>query len=600
MVVGARTAHTDTHQFELRRDPLNAEVDPADACIECKAYKYPCFKRIQPTSRRKRNCLTCGNKACSFSNGPSERAPGGHTGAVGHGEHNHESDELVDELDEVDELDDDIESEDDGGEYKPAISQPRARKPTTPVPAPVPMTHAAPGPMPVPVPVPVPATAPVPIPATAPVPIPAPVPKPTPRAKTPPPRREPAEIDPDPEETLRLLESAGRGGFSKTGMASTAANIRWEKHRREKAERAEKMAKGAGTTKGVNKAKAAKAQQQQLQHLAAAAVQSAAAAGPSYSAAASRLDLATASRPIPQAPAHPPRTTAPTPLQQTLPFRPLPQDPAPIPNQHTSAPRPIPHTPAPPPPQATATPSGSTSPIHAGAPQYEPYSFATDGHALPNGNGEPSRKRKANEVERSPSEPEARHSLPTPDSQRIALAGDSSVDENNTTGDLSADRQALFANESLITKRRKRERQSCAYHLLGVRDPDARSWPAPNDAYYNIHRSLFESEPISKWQVSSPFDPPASFDAASDAGYDDESDASSVASGSSVIVDILRPSELDRVPFLSRLVTLEHDVTTIVSKVAKLRPELFAGASEDEKYLPSYMYKWVIVVLIVC
>lgn len=119
------------------------------------------------------------------------------------------------------------------------------------------------------------------------------------------------------------------------------------------------------------------------------------------------------------------------------------------------------------------------------------------------------------------------------------------------------------------SRKRKRRSSLTKYRFLGVRDPNAEfAWPqsSPNDAVYNIHQSLFDADPSVKWEVMSPFE-------------DDEQPE----------MDVLRPTDVHRVPFLTRLVQIDEPLATIIADMPPTST-LIKSNDRGERFLPPYLY----------
>lgn len=114
-----------------------------------------------------------------------------------------------------------------------------------------------------------------------------------------------------------------------------------------------------------------------------------------------------------------------------------------------------------------------------------------------------------------------------------------------------------------------------AYRMLGIRDPDAESWPSVNDVTYNVHHDLFEDRSVG-WDVAFPFGT-------------DEGSSMDDGDTENKYADVLRPSELGRVPFLTRVDTITADIARLLTKI----PEGSDVVTRDgnTRLLPPYMYR---------
>lgn len=103
--------------------------------------------------------------------------------------------------------------------------------------------------------------------------------------------------------------------------------------------------------------------------------------------------------------------------------------------------------------------------------------------------------------------------------------------------------------------RKRPRRSSITYRMVGLRDPDATTWPSPNDAFYNVQGNLYDKG--INWTVESPFE--------------EEDD------------DYLRPADVGRIPFLTRVVNIEDSIAALINSI----PDRKVG---NERFLPGYMY----------
>jgi hypothetical protein len=107
-----------------------------------------------------------------------------------------------------------------------------------------------------------------------------------------------------------------------------------------------------------------------------------------------------------------------------------------------------------------------------------------------------------------------------------------------------------------------------AYQVLGVPDPEGDAeWPnaSANDAIYRVHQDLFDAFPGVKLEVASPFD------------REDDPE-----------YDILRPSDVSRVPFLTRITKIDQDLAAVLKDTP--RDALPDPEEEGYRLLPPYLY----------
>lgn len=100
-----------------------------------------------------------------------------------------------------------------------------------------------------------------------------------------------------------------------------------------------------------------------------------------------------------------------------------------------------------------------------------------------------------------------------------------------------------------------------------MRDPDGL-----DDAFYNVSPALFEADTSLRWDVASPFD---------EVMYDEEG----------MEMEILRPRDLHRVPFLTRYVDIDDVLGRHIAEYGPRSQYVQFSGLPYERLLPGYMYK---------
>jgi len=110
-------------------------------------------------------------------------------------------------------------------------------------------------------------------------------------------------------------------------------------------------------------------------------------------------------------------------------------------------------------------------------------------------------------------------------------------------------------------QRKKASGGRIAYRVIGhTADPDGDK--SRDDAEYRVHPDLFAAFPGVRIDVASPFDDPD--------------------------FDLLKPSDLPRVPFLSRVTKIDEELVAVIKDTPKdALPEVEDARS---KLLPPYLY----------